>query len=82
MFTSHLITTDYIISFSLPANLPKTIDILGSSINSELEGNPPIWVNYKKNPTYDDIYINNAKLEKGRSNIVAINKGKRQVWGG
>lgn len=62
------------------ANTPKTIDQFGTSISSELEGNPPLWVSYKKEKHMDHVYINQAKVLISRSNYIATNqKGKKQV---
>lgn len=49
------------------SNSPKTIENLGDSISSELEGNPPLWVT--KKPGSQEVYINNAKILMERSNF-------------
>lgn len=52
-------------------------------INSELDGNPPLWVTRKQNGRQEDIYINNAKILIDQSNIelaIKTNDGeKKQV---
>ncbi|XP_043464800.1 fasciclin-1 isoform X2 [Leptopilina heterotoma] len=39
------------------------------SLNSELDGNPPLWVTRRRNGKTEDVYINNAKILTDRSNI-------------
>ncbi|CAL7940146.1 unnamed protein product [Xylocopa violacea] len=51
------------------SNFPKTIENLGDSISSELEGNPPLWVTRKPSTHGEDVYINNAKILQERSNF-------------
>lgn len=51
------------------ANLPKTIENLGDSISSELEGNPPLWVTKKQTAHGEEVYINNAKILMAQSNF-------------
>nr|KAF7397091.1 hypothetical protein H0235_016628 [Vespula pensylvanica] len=53
-----------------PANLPLTIERLGLSVSSELDGNPPLWVTRKPGPTgEEEVFINNAKILKQHSNF-------------
>ncbi|XP_016840749.1 fasciclin-1 isoform X3 [Nasonia vitripennis] len=48
------------------SNRPSRTDQFGQSLNSELEGNPPLWVTKKHGPKgYEEIYINNAKIIEG-----------------
>ncbi|XP_017776289.1 PREDICTED: fasciclin-1 isoform X5 [Nicrophorus vespilloides] len=66
------------------SNLARTTDQLGlmssSSLTSELDGNPPLWVTHKTGDIHDDIYINNARLLITHSNFRAKNlKGYDQV---
>ncbi|XP_043590213.1 fasciclin-1 isoform X3 [Bombus pyrosoma] len=51
------------------SNSPKTIENLGDSISSELEGNPPLWVTKKPGTHGQEVYINNAKILMERSNF-------------
>ncbi|XP_076395947.1 fasciclin 1 Fas1 domain-containing isoform X1 [Megachile rotundata] len=51
------------------SNLPKTLENLGDSISSDLEGNPPLWVTRRPGTDGEDIYINNAKVIINRSNF-------------
>ncbi|OAD54578.1 Fasciclin-1 [Eufriesea mexicana] len=53
----------------LAANFPKTIENLGDSISSELEGNPPLWVTRRTGTHGQEVYINNAKILTERSNF-------------
>lgn len=57
------------IRFFVSANSPKTIENLGDSISSELEGNPPLWVTKKTGTHGQEVYINNAKILMERSNF-------------
>ncbi|XP_046393705.1 fasciclin-1 isoform X3 [Ischnura elegans] len=62
-------------------NLAQTLDQLKDSLSSELDGNPPLWVTRQKSPDgKEDIYINNAKIIRDRSNYLAKNThSKNQV---
>nr|XP_050866125.1 fasciclin-1 isoform X6 [Vespula vulgaris] len=52
------------------SNLPLTIERLGLSVSSELDGNPPLWVTRKPGPTgEEEVFINNAKILKQHSNF-------------
>lgn len=51
------------------SNFPKTIENLGDSISSELEGNPPLWVTRKASTHGEEVYINNAKILTEQSNF-------------
>ncbi|XP_033213263.1 fasciclin-1 isoform X3 [Belonocnema kinseyi] len=50
-------------------------------INSELDGNPPLWVTRKQNGRQEEIYINNAKILMDQSNIelaIKTNDGEKK----
>ncbi|XP_076682285.1 fasciclin 1 Fas1 domain-containing isoform X3 [Andrena cerasifolii] len=51
------------------SNFPKTIENLGASISSELEGNPPLWVTRRTGTHGEEVYINNAKILTEQSNF-------------
>ncbi|XP_053973898.1 fasciclin-1 isoform X2 [Hylaeus volcanicus] len=51
------------------SNFPKTIENLGDSISSELDGNPPLWVTRRPSTHGEDVYINNAKILTEQSNF-------------
>ncbi|XP_015431057.1 PREDICTED: fasciclin-1 [Dufourea novaeangliae] len=51
------------------SNFPKTIENLGDSISSELEGNPPLWVTRRPSTHGEEVYINNAKILTEQSNF-------------
>ena len=51
------------------SNFPKTIENLGVSISSELEGNPPLWVTRRTGTHGEEVYINNAKILTEQSNF-------------
>ncbi|XP_043251597.1 fasciclin-1 isoform X3 [Colletes gigas] len=65
------------------SNFPKTIENLGDSISSELEGNPPLWVTRRPGTHGEDVYINNAKILTEQSNfqskVIAGGDVKTQV---
>lgn len=64
------------------ANFAATTDQLGNSLNSELDGNPPLWITRRKVPGRDEeeIFINTAKIIIHRSNYIAPNHNhKKQV---
>ncbi|XP_053689218.1 fasciclin-1 [Sabethes cyaneus] len=57
------------------------LEQLGSTITSDYDGNPPIYVTRRRhlNGT-EDIYVNNAKIIRNRSNVQLTNQhGKKQV---
>ncbi|XP_063216884.1 fasciclin-1 isoform X2 [Bacillus rossius redtenbacheri] len=61
-------------------NLALTLDELQSSVFSELEGNPPLWITKRRGQHRDDIYVNNARVIPERSNYVQHNhNGRKQV---
>ncbi|XP_071443491.1 fasciclin-1 isoform X2 [Hetaerina americana] len=61
-------------------NLPQTLEQLRDSISSELDGNPPLWVTRQNSGGKEEIYINNAKIIRERSNYQAKNHNdKNQV---
>lgn len=51
---------------------------LGTSVSSELDGNPPLWVTRRRTGTKDDIYVNNAKVIATRSNLIYTNLNSRK----
>lgn len=64
-------------------SVPKKIEQLGSSytsLNSELEGNPPLWITHTSDTYHNDIYVNNARIHISRSNKQGRQaRGKEQV---
>nr|CAI5853122.1 unnamed protein product [Callosobruchus analis] len=63
-------------------SVPKTIEQLGSSytsLNSELAGNPPLWITHVTGKYHDDIYVNNARILVSQSNIQNTGKGLQQI---
>ncbi|XP_076237842.1 fasciclin 1 Fas1 domain-containing isoform X2 [Calliopsis andreniformis] len=67
-FQKHNGTTKNLVLYHM-SNFPKTIENLGDSISSELEGNPPLWVTRKTGTQGEEVYINNAKILTERSNF-------------
>lgn len=63
------------------SNVATTLEQLGSIITSDYDGNPPIYVTRKRQPDgTEDIYVNNAKIIRSRSNVQLSNQhGKKQV---
>lgn len=43
-----------------------------SSLNSELDGNPPLWVTRRRHGKIEEVYINNAKILTDKSNIELV----------
>lgn len=81
-FQKYLMNVDESIVLYHMTNLAQTLDQLGSSISSELEGNPPLWVTRQRLPgsNREEIFINNAKVIRERSNYQENNhQGKKQV---
>ncbi|XP_062536830.1 fasciclin-1 isoform X2 [Armigeres subalbatus] len=63
------------------SNVATTLEQLGTIITSDYDGNPPIYVTRKRQPIgTEDIYVNNAKIIRSRSNVQLSNQyGKKQV---
>nr|XP_031840103.1 fasciclin-1 isoform X3 [Nomia melanderi] len=61
-------TTNNLVLYHM-ANMPKTLENLGDSISSELEGNPPLWVTRRQSTRGEEVYINNAKILTEQSNF-------------
>ncbi|XP_055593864.1 fasciclin-1 isoform X2 [Uranotaenia lowii] len=59
------------------------LEQLGSTVISDFDGNPPIYVTRRRQPAgsgAEDIFVNNAKVIRSRSNVQLTNQmGKRQV---
>lgn len=57
------------------------LEQLGTTITSDYDGNPPIYVTRRRLPNgSEDIYVNNAKIIRNRSNVQLSNQyGKKQV---
>ncbi|XP_049820790.1 fasciclin-1 isoform X2 [Aethina tumida] len=62
---------------------PKRTDQLGTSstsLYSELEGSPPVWITHRQGQYHDDIFVNNARLLYSQSNILGSqSNGNEQV---
>lgn len=58
----------------LTATFPHKISQLehASSLNSELDGNPPLWVTRRRHGKIEEVYINNAKILTDKSNIELV----------
>ncbi|XP_017877413.1 fasciclin-1 isoform X3 [Ceratina calcarata] len=61
-------TTKNLILYHM-SNFPRTIENLGDSVSSELDGNPPLWVSRRPSTHGEEVYINNAKILTERSNF-------------
>lgn len=60
--------------------MATTLEQLGPTILSDLDGNPPLYVTKKRDQSGEHIYINDALILKSRSNIQTVNQnGKKQV---
>ncbi|KAL1376425.1 hypothetical protein pipiens_016901, partial [Culex pipiens pipiens] len=56
------------------------LEQLGTTITSDYDGNPPIYVTRRRLPNgSEDIYVNNARIIRSRSNVQLANQaGKKQ----
>ncbi|XP_037921573.1 fasciclin-1 isoform X4 [Hermetia illucens] len=62
------------------STVATTLEQLGPTILSDLDGNPPLYVTKKRDQSGEHIYINDALILKSRSNIQTVNQnGKKQV---
>ncbi|RZF46663.1 hypothetical protein LSTR_LSTR002526 [Laodelphax striatellus] len=60
-------------------NSAQNLNVLGTSVSSELEGNPPLWITRTRDNNREEIYVNNAKIVTHRSNYQNTNINKKQV---
>lgn len=69
--------------YNFSASLAKRTDQLGasySSLYSDLDGNPPLWITHIQGIYHDDIFVNNARILVSQSNIQVVQKnGNEQV---
>ncbi|XP_060523443.1 fasciclin-1 isoform X3 [Cylas formicarius] len=73
------IDIDSIVQYHL-TNVPKTTDQFGgsySSLNARLAGNPPLWITHNSGRYHNDIYVNNARLLLGQSNLIGQKDGPK-----
>lgn len=62
------------------ANTPNKIEQLTPVMNTEMDGNPPIYITKRRSHHNEEFYVNNAQIIKSRSNVDMKNaQGKRQV---
>lgn len=62
------------------ANVAATLEQLDKIITSEFDSNPPLYITRRKVNGKEEIYINNARVIRSRSNKIGHNvKGKRTV---
>lgn len=67
-------------NLSCTANTPNRLESLKSTMITDMEGNPPIYITKKRTPTGEEIFVNNAMIIKSRSNIELKNEsGHKQV---
>ncbi|KAK7793957.1 hypothetical protein R5R35_005820 [Gryllus longicercus] len=60
-------------------NTAHTLEQLGGSVLSELDGSPPLWVTRRRRPgASEEVYINNALVLAARSNFVTQNAAGKQ----
>lgn len=65
--------------FSLTATSPTALEGLGSQIPSDLGGNPPIYISRKRKGGHDVLFINNAMVNRAKSDRVMMNElGEKQ----
>ncbi|XP_055716286.1 fasciclin-1-like isoform X2 [Phlebotomus papatasi] len=62
------------------STVATTLEQLGSTISSDLEGNPPLYITRRGKASQEKIFINNALVLRSRSNIQLQNSdGRKQV---
>lgn len=67
-----------IIFFS--ATTATALEHLGTSITSDFDGTPPLYITKTRKNNQEYIYVNNALILHSRSNIQMVNEaGKKQV---
>lgn len=59
-----------------------TLEQLPEVINSDLDGNPPLYVTRRREDNKEEIYVNNARVLRSRSNKIGTNLGKRKTVSG
>ena len=60
--------------------MAATLEQLDKQITSEFDSNPPLYITRKKVNGVEEIFINNARVIKSRSNKIGHNmRGKRTV---
>ncbi|KAL9692716.1 hypothetical protein quinque_000050 [Culex quinquefasciatus] len=66
---------------SVKSTVATPLEQLGTTITSDYDGNPPIYVTRRRLPNgSEDIYVNNARIIRSRSNVQLANQaGKKQV---
>ncbi|XP_030767671.1 fasciclin-1-like [Sitophilus oryzae] len=63
-------------------NVPKKTEQLSGSYTympSRLSGSPPLWITHSQGRFQNEIYINNAKLLIGQSNVIGKKGGMQQI---
>lgn len=64
------------------ANVAVTLDQLDKVINSEFDSNPPLYITRRKVHGKEELFINNARVIRTRSNKIGRNiNNKRAVSG-
>ncbi|XP_059609328.1 fasciclin-1-like isoform X2 [Phlebotomus argentipes] len=62
------------------STVATTLEQLGATISSDLEGNPPMYITRRGKASQEQIYINNALVLRSRSNVQLQNAdGRKQV---
>ncbi|GAB0092810.1 fasciclin-1 [Sergentomyia squamirostris] len=62
------------------STVATTLEQLGATISSDLEGNPPLYITRRGKASQEQIYINNALVLRSRSNVILQNTdGRKQV---
>ncbi|XP_055681274.1 fasciclin-1 isoform X2 [Lutzomyia longipalpis] len=62
------------------STVATTLEQLGTTISSDLEGNPPLYITRRGKASQEQIFINNALVLRSRSNVQLQNSdGRKQV---
>lgn len=63
-----------------PATTATALEHLGTTITSDFDGTPPLYITKTRKNNQEYIYVNNALILHSRSNIQMVNEmGKKQV---
>lgn len=61
-------------SFPLLATSPTSLEHLDTQIPSDMGGNPPLYITRKRKGGHDAIYVNNAMVMRGHSDLMMKNE--------
>lgn len=66
--------------YLISATTATALEHLGTTITSDFDGTPPLYITKTRKNNQEYIYVNNALILHSRSNIQMVNEaGKKQV---